>query len=287
MNRVDIIGYITVNYCNPNGDIDKDNMPRMDNDFGFGYMSDVCLKRSIKDNLSLITENSEEYTEGYKLYINKDYEALETKVNTILNNFDNDEFKELSTAEQAKQIRQTLCEKYADIRFFGGVITTARKTTKFDGQIKGAVQVSMAESLEPISPEQITISRVSVTTEKDSEIKTQELGKKWIIPYAVYRFKCRISAAEADKTGFNEKDLSLLIESIKTMYENNSSASKNNMSVSNLFVFKHNSKLGNCSFETLENCIKITKEQKEIGREKYKITLDKTNIPAEIEVIEL
>lgn len=271
-NRVDMIGYITVHNSNLNGDIDMNNMPRQDAD-GYGFATDVCIKRRIRDNVSLLYPDKD----GYDIYIKNDKIALETKVNGCLNELSIS--KDMKGFDVDSKVKKFLCEKYFDIRAFGAVITGLSKVPGADGQLLGPVSVTFAESLEPISPQQLTISRVSIQTEKDLERKSHELGQKWVVPFAVYRFEVHISAAVAERTGFSEEDLEILIQAIQTMYENMHSSSKTDISLSNLFVFRHQSKLGNCPMKKLSSLICVEKIPQEIGRETYAISLDKGQLP--------
>lgn len=271
-NRIDMIGYITVRNSNPNGDVDMNNMPRQDLE-GYGLISDVCLKRNIRDNVALLYGDQE----GYDIYIKDDGIALETKVNECSSAFK--KAKDIKGAEYGNLIKGKLCEKYFDIRAFGAVITGLTKIPGANGQLLGPVGVTFADSLEPIDPQELTISRVSIQTEKDREQKASEFGKKWIVPYAVYRFEVHISAAAAERTGFSEEDLTVLIESIRTMYENRHTSSKNDISLTNLFVFKHDSKLGNCQMSKLSSLIKVDKIVPKIGRAYYDISINVDDIP--------
>lgn len=276
-NRIDMIGYITVKNSNPNGDVEMNNMPRQDVD-GYGLMSDVCLKRVIRDNVALLYGDKE----GYDIYISNDGVALESKMIECL---DAVKEKDLKGSEYGKLTKEKLCKKYFDIRTFGAVITGLSKIPGSDAQIMGPACVTFAESLEPIAPQMITISRVSVQTEKDNDQKASEFGRKWIVPYAVYRFEVHLSVAAAEKTGFSEADLSVLIESIRTMYENRHSASKSDLSLAKLFVFRHDSKLGNCPMSKLSSLVKIEKVTPALGKAYYDISIDQENIPQGVSLL--
>ena len=278
-NRVDMVGYITVKNSNLNGDIDMENMPRMDAE-GYGFATDVCLKRSIRDNVALLYPDRP----GYGIYILNDNTALETKVNKCISELDEVNKKDLKGAKGGNKIKEVLCQQYFDIRAFGAVITGLSKIPGADGQLLGPVAVTFAESLEPIDPQQLTISRVSIQTEKDLERKSQELGKKWVVPYAVYRFEVHVSAAVSENTGFTEEDLEVLIEAIRSMYENMHTSAKTDISLSNLYVFRHKSKLGNCPMRKLSSAIHVEKITPEIGREYYHVTLDEGKVPEGVSV---
>lgn len=280
MNKIDFIGFIEVKNSNPNGDIDMDNQPRQHDD-GYGYMTDVCIKRKIRDSVALLKEGEPRYN----LYIANDETALESKaMSVITENGGYEKIKEMSYDAKHTFIKDEFADKYFDVRAFGAVVTTFTKDKYLDGQIKGPVQISFADSIEEITVEQLTISRVAIQTEKDLKEKKQELGKKWIIPYAVYRFEGHISANVADKTGFDDEDKDVLIEAIWKMYDNNLSSSSAGISMQKLFVFEHSSKYGDCNFRKLSNAIHIDKIQPEIGKPYYEINLIDGVVPDSIKV---
>lgn len=255
--RVDMFGYMSCRNANPGGDPDNDNCPRQELD-GMGIITDVNLKRRIRDYI-LLAHNKEP---GYDMYVQRDDIALETKANGIINQVLNDtEMKpdELKKSPDRKQLlHKALANEYFDIRAFGGVISTYSKNKYSDGQITGPVQVSFAESLGPIDPVELSITRVSIQTEKDKEEKDNEIGKKYILPYGVYKFEVHITPAVAAKTGFTYGDLEILKEAIFNMYEVNYTASKTGMSVDKLFVFTHSSAMGNCRVAKLRSLLQET-----------------------------
>lgn len=273
MNKVDFVGFIEVRNSNPNGDIDAGNMPRQDDD-GYGYMTNGCIKRKIRDAAALRMQGKE----GYALYIENDNIALEAKAMEPAILMDVDKLEKMPADERAAYLKDYVLKKYFDIRAFGAVLTTYSTKKWTDGQMKGPVQITFAESLEPVDPKELTISRVSVTTEKDKKLKDHELGKKWIVPYGVYRFEGHISADLAEKAGFTEEDLEVLLDAVWNMYENTKSDSQSDISVKNLFVFEHGSRLGNCRFSDLNKLIKVEKNTTQFGRDTYDIHLD-GNVP--------
>lgn len=276
MNKIDFIGFIECRNANPNGTIDMNNQPRQNNN-GYGYMTDVCIKRRIKDCAAILKQGES----GYNLYIVNDGLSLESKATSFVNdNGGYEKIANMSPEEKQELVKAGFIARYFDIRTFGGVITSFIKDKYLDGQIRGAVQISFAESLEEIFPEQITISRVSIQTEKDAKTKKTELGKKWIVPYAVYMFEGHINPFVADKNGFTEDDKNTLFDAIMGMYEQYHSASSTGMSVLKLYVFEHNSQLGSCSFKKIKDSIKIQKnEDSPIGKHPYEISVDKSLLP--------
>lgn len=281
MNKIDFIGFIECRNANPNGDIDMDNQPRQ-NDDGFGYMTDVCIKRRIKDCAALLKQGDP----GYSLYIVNDGLSLESKAAAFVEGSGGyEKIGDMSPEEKQELVKCDFIGNYFDIRAFGGVITSFTKDRYLDGQIRGAVQISFAESLEEIFPEQITVSRVSIQMEKDAENKNTELGKKWIVPYAVYMFEGHISPFIADKNGFTEDDKDVLFDAIMRMYDLNQSAASTGISVLKLYVFEHQSKLGDCSFKKIKDSIVVKKnDDTEFGRCPYDISVDKNVLPGKIAV---
>ena len=244
-NRYEFTILFDVENGNPNGDPDAGNMPRIDPETGYGLVTDVCLKRKIRNCVETMCEDET----GYKIYIkegvplndsdNKAYEALGT---------DEKKIKELKKddPEIDKKICQFMCQNFFDIRAFGAVMTTFVKAALNCGQVRGPVQLGFARSIDPIVTQEVTITRVAITTKKDAENKSTEMGRKYIVPYALYRVDGYISANLARKvTGFSEEDLALLWKAIINMFEYDHSAARGNMAVRELIVFKHDSELGN------------------------------------------
>mgnify|MGYP004528851193 FL=1 len=244
-NRYEFTILFDVENGNPNGDPDAGNMPRIDPETGYGIVTDVCLKRKIRNCIETLCEDKE----GYKIYI-KDGVPLNDSDNTAYVALGTDEkkIKELKKddPEIDKKICQFMCKNFFDIRTFGAVMTTFVKAALNCGQVRGPVQLGFARSIDPIVTQEVTITRVAITTKKDAENKSTEMGRKYIVPYALYRVDGYISANLARKvTGFSEDDLALLWQSIINMFEYDRSAARGNMAVRELIVFKHASELGN------------------------------------------
>ena len=244
-NRYEFTILFDVENGNPNGDPDAGNMPRIDPETGYGIVTDVCLKRKIRNCIETLCEDKE----GYKIYI-KDGVPLNDSDNTAYVALGTDEkkIKELKEddPEIDKKICQFMCKNFFDIRTFGAVMTTFVKAALNCGQVRGPVQLGFARSIDPIVTQEVTITRVAITTKKDAENKSTEMGRKYIVPYALYRVDGYISANLARKvTGFSEDDLALLWQSIINMFEYDRSAARGNMAVRELIVFKHASELGN------------------------------------------
>ena len=255
-NRYDFVILFDVENGNPNGDPDAGNMPRIDPETGYGLVTDVCLKRKIRNYVETVKENDE----NYRIYI---------KDTVPLNRSDADAIKALGISEDLKaakksdpdidcRLRNYMCEHYYGIRTFGAVMTTFVKGALNCGQVRGPVQLSFARSVDTIIPQEVTITRVAITTEADAEKKGTEMGRKYIVPYALYRAEGYVSANLARKTtGFSEDDLQLLWEAILNMFENDHSAARGKMAVRELIVFKHSSELGNAPAYKLFDAVTV------------------------------
>ena len=255
-NRYDFVILFDVENGNPNGDPDAGNMPRIDPETGYGLVTDVCLKRKIRNYVETVKENDE----NYRIYI---------KDTVPLNRSDADAIKALGISEDLKatkksdpdidrRLRNYMCEHYYDIRTFGAVMTTFVKGALNCGQVRGPVQLSFARSVDTIIPQEVTITRIAITTEADAEKKGTEMGRKYIVPYALYRAEGYVSANLARKTtGFSEDDLRLLWEAILNMFENDHSAARGKMAVRELIVFKHSSELGNAPAYKLFDAVTV------------------------------
>lgn len=258
-NRYDFVILFDVENGNPNGDPDAGNMPRIDPETGYGLVTDVCLKRKIRNYVETVKENDE----NYRIYI---------KDTVPLNRSDADAIKALGINEDLKaakksdpdidrRLRNYMCEHYYDIRTFGAVMTTFVKGALNCGQVRGPVQLSFARSVDTIIPQEVTITRVAITTEADAEKKGTEMGRKYIVPYALYRAEGYVSANLARKTtGFSEDDLQLLWEAILNMFENDHSAARGKMAVWELIVFKHSSELGNAPAYKLFDAVTVQRK---------------------------
>lgn len=268
-NRYEFTILFDVENGNPNGDPDAGNMPRIDPETGYGIVTDVCLKRKIRNCVETMCEDKE----GYKIYI-KDGVPLNESDNTAYIAFGTDEkkIKELKKddPEIDKKICQFMCNNFFDIRTFGAVMTTFVKAALNCGQVRGPVQLGFARSIDPIVTQEVTITRVAITTKKDAENKSTEMGRKYIVPYALYRVDGYISANLAHKvTGFSEDDLALLWQAIINMFEYDHSAARGNMAVRELIVFKHATELGNAPAYKLFDTVSVKRKEGVIAARSY------------------
>ncbi len=286
-NRYEFVILYDVENGNPNGDPDSGNMPRVNPETGYGLVSDVCLKRKIRNYVEIVKED----TPGYAIYI---------KDNVPLNTSDKLAFSQLNITETDPKklkksnpeidikIRDFMCSHFFDIRTFGAVMTTFVKAALNCGQVRGPVQLGFGRSIEPIIPQEITITRVAITTEADAEKKGTEMGRKYIVPYGLYRTEGYVSANLArTSTGFSEEDLQLLWQAILNMFEHDHSASRGKMAVRELIVFKHESELGNVSSHKLFDAVQVTRTA-ESGTDParsyrdYQVQIDLDAIPASV-----
>ena len=295
-NRYEFVILFDVENGNPNGAPDAGNLPRIDPESGYGIVTDVCLKRKIRNYVATVKDPdySQDITEGeqgYKIYIKED---------VPLNRSDAMAYKYLGlddkSIKDAKKkdpdidlkVRDFMCRNFFDIRTFGAVMTTFVKAALNCGQVRGPVQLGFARSIDPIISQDITITRVAITTEKDAEDKKTEMGRKNIVPYALYRAEGYISANLAKKvTGFSEDDLELLWQAIINMFEIDHSAARGKMAVRELIVFKHSTELGDCPAYKLFDAVKVNKVEDVVYPRKYQdyvVDIDKGMIPETVEV---
>lgn len=283
-NRYEFVILFDVENGNPNGDPDAGNMPRVDTETGLGLVTDVCLKRKIRNYVETVKEDGT----GWRIYI---------KDGVPLNRSDAEAYAALGVTEKDikdkkkadptldEKLRDWMCTNFYDVRTFGAVMTTFVKAALNCGQVRGPVQLGFARSVEPIMPQEITVTRVAITTEADAEKKGTEMGRKYIVPYGLYRCEGYISANLARKTtGFSEEDLKLLWEAILNMFENDHSAARGKMAVRKLIIFKHDSELGCAPAWKLFEAVKVKRVNaddpapaRSFGD--YEVTVDKDAIP--------
>ena len=256
-NRYEFVYFFDVTNGNPNGDPDAGNMPRLDPESSKGLVTDVCLKRKIRNFVEISSENEA----GYEIYVKEKsvlnlqnkraYEALGIE----------SEAKKLPKDEaKARDITAWMCKNFFDIRTFGAVMTTEVN----GGQVRGPVQLAFAQSIDPIVPLEVSITRMAVTKEQDLE-KERTMGSKYIVPYALYRAHGFISANLAAKTGFSDDDLAKLWQALMLMFEHDRSAARGEMAARKLIVFKHDSALGSQPAHKLFDAVKVERVSGESG----------------------
>lgn len=277
---------------NPNGDPDAGNAPRIDPETGHGFVSDVCLKRKIRNYICLAksSDNGSSPEPGYDIYV---------KEGAILNQQHDKayEVESIKNAEQGadrvKLAREWMCQHFFDIRMFGAVMTTGTNC----GQVRGPLQFAFARSIDPISQFEQSITRMAVTTEREAKAQTEKqegaartMGRKTIVPYGLYEAHGFISPHLAAQTGFSEEDLQLLWDALKMMFEHDRSAARGMMSSRKLYVFEHESALGNAPAHQLFDLIKIERsDESKPPRDfaDYKVSVEKDHLPPGISLHEM
>lgn len=309
--RHDFVVLFDVINGNPNGDPDAGNTPRLDPETNHGLVSDVCLKRKIRNYVELAKGGDS----GFHIYVQegsilneqhrKAYAALRPNPEKIAKesklNPQND--------DEAKALRSFMCANFFDVRTFGAVMSTGINC----GQVRGPVQFSFAKSIEPIVPLEITITRMAATNEKEKaaqqdgqdgneRTENRTMGRKHILPYGLYRAHGFVSAKLADRTGFSDADLDTLFEAVEAMFEHDRSAARGEMAVRKLIVFRHASDLGNAPAHSLFDRVTVGRSIDGVCRsiddpaidnqpparsfKDYQVTIDRANLPDGVEIIE-
>jgi len=285
-NRYEFVLLFDVENGNPNGDPDAGNLPRTDPETGLGIVTDVCLKRKVRNYVEIAKEG----VPGYNILIKTD-KALNDKFAAAHKELGFNE-KQKSSPDEVFAAREFMCKNYFDVRTFGAVMSTGDKPC---GIIRGPVQMNFARSIDPVLPQELSITRQAITpADKLEQVKAAsgtatEMGKKSVVPYGLYRAEGYVSAMLAQKTtGFSEEDLSLLWEALVNMFEHDHSAARGKVCVRKLYVFKHSSVLGNAPSAVLFDKITVAKKEgveypRSIGD--YVISVDEA-MPAGVELIE-
>jgi CRISPR-associated protein Csd2 len=274
--RYEFVLLFDVENGNPNGDPDAGNMPRIDPETNLGLVTDVCLKRKIRNYVELTRAGEQ----GYEIYV---------KEGAVLNAQHREAYKAKGIEPQPKKLggnwaTEYMCARFFDIRTFGAVMTTEVNC----GQVRGPVQLNFARSIDPIIQQEVTITRVAVTNERDAERKEREMGRKHIVPYGLYRAEGYISAALAERTGFCEQDLELLWESLVNLFDHDRSAARGKMASRRLYVFEHATKLGNAPAHKLLDAIAVERLDPSIPARKfndYRVTVDEAVIPEGVDLV--
>lgn len=286
-NRYEFVYLFDVENGNPNGDPDAGNMPRVDPETNHGLVTDVCLKRKIRNYVELAKGGSA----PHEIYIKEKAVLNNENERAYLKNPDIEHppAKKLpKKAEEARKITRWMCDNFFDIRTFGAVMTTDVNC----GQVRGPVQINFARSIEPILPIEVSITRMAVTNERDAE-KERTIGRKHIVPYALYRAEGYVSANLAKQTGFSEADLNLLWDALKNMFDHDHSAARGKMNSRGLFVFKHDSALGNAPAHKLFELITVNRKKEENGSRParsfsdFEVLVNRESVPAGVSLGEL
>lgn len=284
-NRYEFVMLFDVENGNPNGDPDAGNLPRIDSETAHGIVTDVCLKRKIRNFVEIFKEGEP----GYNILIKAD-RSLNSKFTAAYEECGLEKKQKGKNADDVERARKYMCDNYFDVRTFGAVMSTGDDPC---GIVRGPVQINFAKSLDPVFEQDITVTRQAITTDGDfnDKGKRTEMGKKHYVPYGLYRAEGFISAMLAQKvTGFSEDDLELLWTAIINMFEHDRSAARGKMCMRKLYIFKHSNALGNCPAHILTDKISCTftpTEEKRVPRSfsDYVISVDR-NMPEGVELIE-
>ena len=283
--------FFDVKNGNPNGDPDAGNMPRIDPETGHGIVSDVCLKRKVRNYVDLVKGQDVDGPDvaegelGYKIYVQEGAVLNERNKKAYVHYDMKPSEKKLPKGEQDRlKVTKFMCDNFFDIRSFGAVMTTGVNC----GQVRGPIQMCFAESVDPVMPMEMSITRMAVTKEEDAE-KERTMGRKQYIPYGLYRVEGFVSASLAEKTGFSQEDLDLFFSALTNMFENDRSAARGLMSSRKLLVFKHESKLGNAPAHRLFEAVKVNRliPAAQEARSFSDYTIEVGDIPEGVELIEL
>ncbi len=275
-NKYDFVYLFDVTNGNPNGDPDAGNEPRMDAETGIGYVTDVCLKRKVRNYVDLVKNGDP----GYNILIKSD-KPLNDKFRAAYEaeGLELDKTKKGTNPANEWKAQQFMCRNYYDVRTFGAVMSTGDNSC---GIVRGPVQFSFADSISPISINTVTITRQAKTDSKRAEKGDTEMGNKSLVPYALYRMSGHVSAALANKqTGLSEEDVELLWKALLNMFDEDRSAARGDMEVRGLYVFKHDNVLGNARFPELDKKISVTLKDGVVVPRKfddYDVRID-TNMP--------
>ncbi len=277
-NRIDFVYMFDVQDGNPNGDPDAGNLPRVDAETGMGLVTDVCLKRKVR-NYVQVAKNQED---GYDIFI-KEKAVLNTLIDKA-----HDDAEVKNAKDKTEAARRFMCKNYFDIRTFGAVMSTGKNA----GQVRGPIQLTFARSVDPVATAEHSITRMAVATEKEADKQeggNRTMGRKATVPYGLYVCHGFVSANLAQQTGFSEDDLALFWEALKNMFDTDRSAARGLMSAQKLIVFKHDSMLGNAPANKLFDLVTVTKTCDGTPRsfKDYSVTIDKDNVPSGVTVEEL
>lgn len=280
----DFVFFFDVQDGNPNGDPDAGNLPRLDPETGHGIVTDVCLKRKLRNFIQLARAGQA----GYEIFV-KERGVLN---DLIAEAHEQRDVKDKKKAERTDAAREYMCKRFFDVRAFGAVMSTGSKE-KNAGQVRGPVQLTFSRSQDPILALEHTITRVAVTTAAkaaEQEGETREMGRKATVPYALYRCHGFVSAALARQTGFGSEDLDLLWEAFHKMFWEDRSAARGLMSKRGLKVFRHESRIGNAPAQELFD--RVTVRLKDSSRPArsfadYEIVVDRENLPPGVTLIEM
>jgi len=277
-NRIDFVYIFDVQDGNPNGDPDAGNLPRVDAETGMGIITDVCIKRKVRNYVQV----AKGLANGYDIFV-KEKAVLNNEIDKA-----HDDAKVKAAQNKIAAARQYMCEHYYDIRTFGAVMSTGKNA----GQVRGPIQLTFARSVNPVATSEHSITRIAVATPKEAESQNGEnhtMGRKATIPYGLYVCHGFISANLAQQTGFTEDDLVLFFDALKNMFDLDRSAARGLMSAQKLIVFRHASELGNAPANKLFDLVKVEKTTNDVPRsfKDYAVSINTSALPNGVTVEEL
>lgn len=277
-NRIDFVYIFDVQDGNPNGDPDAGNLPRVDAETGMGLVTDVCIKRKVRNYVQV----AKGLANGYDIFV-KEKAVLNNEIDKA-----HDDSKVKAAQNKIAAARQYMCEHYYDIRTFGAVMSTGKNA----GQVRGPIQLTFARSVNPVATSEHSITRIAVATPKEAESQNGEnhtMGRKATIPYGLYVCHGFISANLAQQTGFTEDDLALFFDALKNMFDLDRSAARGLMSAQKLIVFRHASELGNAPANKLFDVVKVEKTTNDVPRsfKDYAVSINTSALPNGVTVEEL
>lgn len=280
-NRYEFVLLFDVKNGNPNGDPDGGNMPRIDPETGHGITTDVCLKRKVRNYVDLIKDNQTPniiYVKEKAVLTERRQPAYEAVAD------------EKDKSAKISKARDWMCKNFFDVRTFGAVMSVKENNC---GQVRGPVQFAFAQSIDPIVPLEVSITRMAVETRKEADSQdgdNRTMGRKAYIPYGLYEVHGFISAPLAKQTGFSEDDLELFWNALLNMFDHDRSAARGEMAAQKLIVFKHASELGNAPANKLFDLVRVERTQNTDSPSRsfadYKVLVDKSCVPDGVDVIE-
>jgi CRISPR-associated protein Csd2 len=280
-NRCDFILLFDVKNGNPNGDPDAGNLPRLDPETGHGIVTDVCLKRKVRNYVELV-KNSQT---SFNIYVQEKSILTERRKPAYEAVSD-----EKDTSAKISKARMWMCQNFFDVRTFGAVMSTRENNC---GQVRGPVQMTFAQSIEPVVSLEASITRMAVETKKESDSQSGDnrtMGRKTYIPYGLYRTHGFVSAPLARQTGFSEEDLELFWNALINMFEHDRSAARGEMAVQKLIVFKHESELGNAPAHKLFDLVRVAKKDDSKPPRSfsdYEVMVERSTVPVGVELMEM
>uniref|UniRef100_A0A7C4AHM8 Type I-C CRISPR-associated protein Cas7/Csd2 n=1 Tax=Fundidesulfovibrio putealis TaxID=270496 RepID=A0A7C4AHM8_9BACT len=281
-NRYEFILLFDVENGNPNGDPDAGNLPRIDPETNHGLVTDVCLKRKVRNYVDLAKAGEQ----GFNIYVREKSVLSATRgaaYKAVAGTAANE-------AEKIKQGRDWMCANFFDVRAFGAVMSTKENNC---GQVRGPVQLAFARSVEPVLPMDVSITRMAVETAKEAQAQSGDnrtMGRKSIVPYGLYRAEGFISAPLAEQTGFSEADLELLWTALAMMFDHDRSAARGKMTARRLIVFKHESRMGNAPAHKLFNLVTVCRCTDTAAPARsftdYAVNVDQSGVPGGVSLEE-